>query len=199
MSKIIVVSGYTKDDYYAPHAVRLKQECDKLGQSCLIYSDESRGDYIANTRLKPMWVDRAYWHLSQMSWDGGFLWVDVDASILKPLEWAEQNLPGYDFAGARMPASRNRTWHVGTLYFGMGRASLDLISRWMVMAHDGRGTDEGLFDEAVRKLPRLRFNELPKSYFRVERINQKVPADTVILHRLSTVSSKMERKRNARA
>lgn len=188
--RITLVSFYTDDDYYRPHGRRLQKECDALGVPHEIIPKPSAGGYLANTRIKPFAIRELL-----MKVGGPVLWVDVDASVLKPLTWLQQNANGSDFGARPMPEGRIRKWHVGTLYFRHSPPALTLLNRWCD-ATASSASDEGALDKIIGSTPVL---PLPASYFHLPGKNKPAPKDTVILHRLSTVSDKMARKHEIKA
>ncbi len=157
---------------------------------------KSTGSYLRNTCLKPKFILDC---LKQI--ESPVLWVDVDASLLgKPetpikknyidvFDWYEiksveflGELP--DFAARPMSPDRDRTWHVGTMWFNYTPAMIEFLEKWI--ANTGNLSDESALEKTWQDdgwmLDTL---DLPKEYFYIERKGQPVPSGTVIMHRIS--------------
>lgn len=182
---LTICSFWTKDWSYEKHAVRLKSECIKLGLAHHIKELPSTGDYLANTRMKPRFVLYTMLELKTP-----LLWIDVDGSILKrPVDLRSD----VDFMARRMPESRGRTWHVGTLFFNHTPAALELLRSWAAEATGD--TDEYALEVAWRKGWDGTYDELPSTYFAIARRGRKLSDDVVICHRISRGKSKMQYKK----
>lgn len=177
---VAVVSFYTPTWEYPEHAARLTRECDALGLPHHIVELPDAGSYLANTRLKPTFLRDTMAEL-----DRPLLWIDVDGSIFARPDALRYDV---DFMGRLMPASRDRKWHVGTLYFNATGPAKALLQAWDEAAQ--RGSDEAAFDVAWQTFTGSHA-ELPASYFDVLGPSDQPAPDTVICHRLSTSESKL--------
>ena len=178
---MIVASFYTPNDDYPAHAERLIRECKVLGLPLHIAQLPDAGSYLANTRLKP-----AFLRDTMAALDTPLLWVDVDGSILKRPDALRADV---DFMARRMPPSRDRTWHVGTLYFNATDPAKALLAAWCRRTR--RGSDEAAFEVAWRGWKGVHA-ELPASYFEILGPGREPSEDAVIAHRLSTSESKRQ-------
>lgn len=176
---VTVVSFYTDTWEYPAHAERLAGECDALGVPHRIVELPDQGTYLANTRLKPGFIRDTMRDL-----DRPLLWIDVDGSLLaRPTALRDD----VDFMGFRMAPNRNRTWHVGTLYFNATDPARALLDVWAATVN--RGSDEAAFDVAWESFTGT-YADLPASYFEVPKPGAKPSPHAVIVHRLSTSESK---------
>lgn len=177
--RITLVSFYTDDDYYRPHGIRLQKECTALGIPHQIISKPPAGGYLANTRLKPFAIREL---LKQVG--GPVLWVDVDASVLKPLALPSMG----DIMAAPMRDGAFRKWHVGTLLFNHTPPAMRCLDEWASTCRSG--SDEAAFNAIADN---HQITPLPASYFTMARSTP--PDGAVIFHRLSTAPLKLEMKR----
>jgi hypothetical protein len=170
-----LISFYTKDWKYPQYAAALQVDCERLGVPYKIQCLESTGSYLKNTCLKPQFIlDK----LEQLK--SPVLWVDCDASLLgKPVcDY------GVDFAARRMPETRDRTWHVGTMWFNYTPTMIKFVKRWI--ENTGNLSDESALDKTWREHGHtIQTSDLPPEYFYIERRGQRTPKDTVIMHRIS--------------
>lgn len=142
----------------------------------------SQGGYLQNCSVKPDYIFKC---LSEEKTP--VLWIDVDASILKPPEYFV-NLDA-DISAKRMSEKRKRTWHVGTLWFNYNQQTLDYVKKWSEIPKDW--SDELNFDLLYKSNPDIKIVDMPKQYFR--RTNCE---STVILHRSSKSPSKLQQLKN---
>jgi hypothetical protein len=177
---LVVTSFYTPTWEYPVHAERLRAECDALGLDHHIVERADAGGYLANCRQKPVHILETLEALRRP-----LLWVDVDGSIVRAPTITE----GADFRAVRMPPSRDRVWHVGTLYFEPTDAAVELLRMW-IQALDSETSDEAALDRAWRSGKwRGSVRALTPQYMCFARWSS-VP-DPVVVHR----SSRSEAKR----
>jgi hypothetical protein len=188
-----IISFYTNTWTYLQHAERLKRECNKLGLRHHIKQLETTGEWITNTRLKPEFVLNTMNEL-----DTPLLWIDVDGSIYKkPNALVDAT---EDFMGRHQRTGPRRTWHVGTMFFNNTESSKTLISNWVDQCKLGTGSDEAAFEEAWKMCGEtMKYKELPAEYFLIIDGGIMPNTQTVIAHRLSQCSSKLEMKRRSLA
>ena len=117
-----IISFYTTDWEYPQHAERLKRECDHLGLSHIIREYPSSG-YLQNCQKKPYFIREVINEIKSP-----VLWIDVDASIYK-LPDHFVNLDA-DVSLKSMILPRDRSWHVGTMWFNYTQNTLDLLDLW---------------------------------------------------------------------
>lgn len=191
MNNLTVISFYTDDWEYPTHAIRLKEECERLSLNYKIENLSSTKDYLSNTRLKPKFIKDKLLELKSP-----VLWIDVDGSILKSPDHLIQNIVNTDFAGCKMETSNllGRIWHVGTLFFNYTPASLKFLDFWI--AHLNNGSDEAAFNEAWKNFSE-NINVLildKEQYHKIIKWKVHPTENTVICHRLSASDSKKEMK-----
>lgn len=176
-----LISFYTNDWKYPQYAQALKADCERLGVPCRIEELPTTGSYLKNTCLKPQFILGKLLELKSP-----VLWVDVDASLLgKPsCECAE------DFAARRMSVERDRTWHVGTMWFNYTPAMITFIERWI--ENTGNLSDESALDRTWREIgSTITTADLPPQYFYIEQRGKRAPKGTIIMHRISKSTMKM--------
>lgn len=176
---MLIVSFYTDDWVYPEHAKRLAGECDRLGLPHRIEKLASTRSYLRNCCLKPAYIQTCLQDAKEP-----VLWVDVDASILAPPTFFQDDDP-YDFQAKRMGPQRTRTWHVGTMWWNYTPEALVFIERWV--ANTGESTDESALEFTWRQDHNLRTRDIPAPYFRI----MPDEAGAVIVHRLSTGEAKL--------
>lgn len=192
-----LISFYTKDWQYPQHAKRLKRECDTLGIPNLIQELPSTGSYLKNTCLKPQFILDKLKELKSP-----VLWVDVDASIFQYPQCCDALLEFYfdksvDFAARPMSPERDRTWHVGTMWFNYKPNVIEFLEKWI--SNTGNLSDESALEKTWQDDGwMLDTFDLPKEYFYIERKGQPVPDGTVIMHRISDSAMKKRDMRTAK-
>lgn len=179
----LIISFYTPDWEYPKHAERLKKECESLHLEYRIEERSSRGGYLENTCIKPEFI-RDMLHEEKRP----VLWIDVDGSIYDQPTFFDGI--DADFAAKRMPKNRNRSWHVGTMWFNYNLGVLDFIDRWIELT--GELSDESSLEEAHKEFKSLKISDIPPEYFRIEERRKAPPNGTVIMHRLSNSESKRQ-------
>lgn len=170
-----LISFYTKDWKYPQYAAALKADCERLSVSYRIDELPTTGSYLKNTCLKPQFIlDK----LNELK--SPVLWVDVDASLYEvPVCDYEA-----DFAARRMPEHRERTWHVGTMWFNYTPAMVSFIECWI--ENTGNLSDESALDKTWKDIgDTITTADLPPEYFYIEKKGQRIPQGTVIMHRIS--------------
>lgn len=185
-----LISFYTKDWQYPKHATRLASECEALGIPYVIEELPSTGSYLKNTCLKPQFIlDK----LQQLK--SPVLWVDVDASVFQYPQLLDALLEFYwdtnvDFAARKMPEERNRTWHVGTMWFNCTSNMIDFLEHWI--ANTGNLSDESALEKTWQQFgTTIKAINLPPEYFYIQQRGKQPPADTVIMHRISNGDMKL--------
>jgi len=86
--KTEIVSFYADVDgrtYYSDHAVRLKENCDRLNIPSDIRPLESRGEYRLNCLIKPKFIQTVMEEKKKP-----FVWMDVDSIIHEELSAFDQ-------------------------------------------------------------------------------------------------------------
>ena len=179
-----LISFYTRDWQYPKHAERLKRECETVVMPYVIEELPSTGSYLKNTCLKPQFILDKIQELKSP-----VLWVDVDASLLWFPDTSYYKSFNYDFAAKKMPSERNRTWHVGTMWFNYTPNAIEFLEQWVKQT--GNLSDESALEKTWQEFSHLlQAADLPSSYFRIMRKGKKLPSDTVIAHRISDSSMK---------
>lgn len=182
----VIVSFYTKDWKYPQHAQRLKKECEALGLEYMIEERPSKGGYIQNCCIKPFFI------LDCLKKGRPVLWIDVDGSILQKPDFFLDH--SFDFQARKMPETRRRTWHVGTMYFNPTAKTLKFVQAWC--ENTGDMTDESSLDQTFKSKDwGLSVRNIPSEYFRVLKPNEQPSAGDVICHRLSNGQSKQQQTR----
>lgn len=171
----ILISFYTDDWCYPEHAARLTEECKRLGLDHHIERRESAGGYLENTCQKPTFIRECLDRL-----DRPVLWIDVDGSIINRPDYFRE--PGWDFQARKMPPSRPRTWHVGTMYWAP--TALPFVREWE--ARTGDMSDESSLEQTWAELGHtLRARDIPETYFEIPSWRRPMSRGCVIFHRLS--------------
>ncbi len=182
----LIVSFYTNDWEYPIHAARLKRECTALGLDYHIECLPTTGSYLKNTCMKPSFIRKC------LDFGRPILWVDVDGSILKVPEFFD-GLDA-DFAARRMVATRQRTWHVGTMFFNPTSETVRFLDAWIEKT--GECSDESSLEAAFRESGQyLITSNIPAEYFELALGCYKPTDKTVIFHRISTSESKRSQKK----
>lgn len=170
-----IISFYTKDWKYPQYAAALKADCERLNVPCRIEELPTTGSYLKNTCMKPQFI---LGKLSELK--SPVLWVDVDASLYETPACDYKS----DFAARRMPEHRDRTWHVGTMWFNYTPSMISFIERWI--ENTGNLSDESALDKTWRDIGgTINTADLPPQYFYIEKKGQRIPQGTVIMHRIS--------------
>jgi len=184
---IKVISFFTEDWKYSEYAQSLVNDCERLGLPYRIEPRKNTGSYSKNTRIKPYFIRDCL-----MSETDNLLWVDVDGSILRYPDFL-LSLHGDSDIGAkkRIDHSQDLAWHVGTLWFNNNDATRGFVDCWCDFH---ASTDDRSFDMATKKYD-VRIRDIPPEYFFIQRkTSDKVPPDTVILHRISSGEQKLSEK-----
>lgn len=174
-----LISFYTVDGHYDQHALRLRDECTRLGVPHRVEPLKDTGSYLGNCRMKPRFILDTL-----VSVGAPVLWVDVDASVLGlPMVCAEYQRDQIDFAARPVEQKgRVRKWHVGTMWFNHTIRTLEFLRAW---CETSGITDEAALHklEQAGGMERLKTCALPQEYFWIG--NGLPPHGTVIQHRLS--------------
>jgi len=113
--------------YYTDASVRMKKSCDRLDIPCNIEERENRGDWMANTKMKPHYI-LEQWELS----DVPVLWVDVDCKIhQKPdlSEYLDVDFAAAEFQGVSRLDPPLKIMGI-TLFFNKTAGAKLLLERW---------------------------------------------------------------------
>lgn len=187
-----IISYYTEDWLYQKYALELEAQCESLKLPCLIKQLNSENDYLKNCRKKPSAILDSLLEVKRP-----VLWIDADGGILKRPDF----FVGLecDFAARRMPANRDRHWHVGTMWFNYNSRVINFLEDWILYTKDS-STDEAGLDKLWKRNPNMVTSKnIPKTYFHLllggNKTSSSCPKDTVIFHRISTGSSKMAMKK----
>ena len=146
-----VISFYTPD--YKQHEIAFTSKCREFRIPHRITQVESTGSWIANTRLKPLFI------LSEVREHGPCLWIDIDSLIFgDPVPAAEMALGQNDVAFLRYKHWENRPDPVrecsnpadvplrmmGHIHAWSGNpASTDLLEQWCEEARSEAGQKLG--------------------------------------------------------
>jgi len=138
---VIAVSYYTRTGSYPEEAELLKQSMEHVGMEFYVMEVEDRGDWYANTRYKPRFIQSMLKSLR-----GPLLYIDVDAFVHEDCgtyfdELAER---GVDFGahwyrgpgkGNDQTKVREEGWRMlsGTMFFGDTDGARRLIDTWCLM------------------------------------------------------------------
>jgi len=180
----LIVSFFTPDWQYAQHADRLRAECMALGLDSYIERRPSAGGYLENCCQKPTFLLECLERFRRP-----VLWIDVDGSILRTPDFFTE--PGWDFQARRMPATRPRTWHVGTMYWAPTDAALAFVREWI--ARTGDMSDESSLEQTWCEFgDLLKARDIPSTYFEIPTRTRPMTAECVIFHRLSDSPSKRQ-------
>lgn len=182
MTLPLVVSFYTQDWFYPHHARRLIAECESLDLEFHVEQRASAGGYLENTCQKPTFIRECLERFERP-----ILWIDVDGSIVKRPDYF---IGGeWDFQARRMPPTRPRTWHVGTMYWSP--SALPFVREWERLTGDM--SDESSLEQAWRLQGHtLRARDIPQTYFEIPKRGESPTPECVIFHRLSDGASKRE-------
>ena len=184
-----VISFYTPDWKYPEYANLLKEDCNRLGLDFSIEQLLGHGEYVKNCNIKPKFIRDKIRQLKSP-----VLWVDVDGSLLKTPELLlSHQIDNYDIAGCH-PANNTERIHVGSIWFNYTDATLDFLDAWVDSV--GRSIDDAAFNSVWQQFKgRLQLFSLPLEYFFIhKKVTDRIPEDTVILHRLSSSELKMQYK-----
>lgn len=178
-----LISFYTNDWNYPFYAQKLAADCRKIEMPYKIEQLASTGSYLKNTCLKPQFILDKLLELKSP-----VLWVDVDGSILRRTLILCQ-LSMFDFAARRMSEARSRTWHVGTMWFNHTPKAILFLQKWI--ENTGNLSDESALEKTWQDHGGdLQTFDLPKEYFHIYRKGQKIPKETIVMHRISDGPSK---------
>ena len=186
----IVVSFYTPDWHYPAYARQLQTDCDRFDLNHHIVEVSSHGDYVKNCNIKPFFIrDMLNMHQTPV------FWIDADGTInSKPELLLSQSIKDFDIAGNRSQRDPSRI-HVGSIWFNYTPVVLDLIESWCDCISK-RGIDDAVFNTVWSQFSdRIKFYELPSEYFTILNTPESpVPADSCIVHRLSSSDLKWQYK-----
>jgi len=184
-----IISFFTRSWKYPKYAGLMIRDCERMGLNHHIVERKDTGDYLANTRMKPVFI---YETLQELKTP--VLWIDVDGSLMKLPELFKGDYP-FDFAARKMAPHRKRIWQVGTLYLNYTDAALSFLQEWNRRISEDTWSDELSLDDMWKSsgkiITNLRVDELPEDYFEMLRVNNPEPSrHAIICHRASKGDSK---------
>ena len=183
-----VITFYTPGGEYKQRAAVIGEQCKRMGIRFLSKEwpapEPPLEQYLGACRMKPHFILYAMMRLQSP-----VLWIDADAELRKdPRDALQEDM---DFMAGRMPLTRDRTWHVGTLFFNNTWPAKALVALW-IQHLDNETSDEAALERAWRTGEwNGRAAALPRSYHWcrgkvwLRKENQQLRDDTVILHNLS--------------
>lgn len=186
-----VVSFYTNDWLYPDYAAKLKEDCDRLGIPHHIIEKPSTNRYVGNCQIKAFFIKEC-----MESFKSPLLWIDADGSILKkPAMLYEEINRDYDLVGNR-PINDPSRIHVGSMLLNYTAKMSDFVEVWCEGIKRKDPLDDAAFNGTWDVMKNsVRFRELPQKYFYIQKNPyDPVPADTIILHRLSKSDLKQRYK-----
>lgn len=192
-----IITFFTDNWNYKKYSMELIDKCNELKLNYYVEERVNNRDYLVNTRTKPTFIASALENIQEDS--NGVLWIDGDG-ILSDLPIFFKNFK-YEFAAKKMDKSRDRTWHVGTLYLKNNLKIKKLVQEWIIYTERGNVSDEYGLDLLWRsgyfKNNNISFAEdIPKSYFNLLTRKNSSIGNAVISHRISEDPVKMQQKKN---
>lgn len=132
------------DGYYSKQADKRRKECEHFNIPYCIEEVPNQGSWIANTKYKSVFIlNKLKEHKKRL------LWLDVDNSIVKPLDIFDELK--CDVAAARYKKDKDflKGFHVriGTLFFNYTDPALLFLHKWV---HKCKNSNE---DESKGKVP----------------------------------------------
>ena len=142
MDSPTVVNFYTGDERYRRYAHRLQESCKALAVPCVSIELRSRGRWVINCAMKPIFMMHAMRKLARP-----LLWVDADGELKRTpdlLRGCDADFGIYAFPGPRRRKPPGREWrdlphefpdpprwfNSGTVFLNNTRGGLDLVDRW---------------------------------------------------------------------
>ena len=136
---IEVVSFYSDIDgttYYSDHAKRLKNQLDQLDISNDIREKPSLGSYQHNCHSKPQFI---YDMLKEK--EQPIIWLDVDSSVLKPLDIFQPMKYNTDIAVACSVPEKFESAKASPIYFGFNDRVMKFLSNWIRLVNNSAWFD----------------------------------------------------------
>jgi hypothetical protein len=187
-----LISYYTNDWLYPQYAAALKDQCERFGIDHRIEQRPSTNKYVDNCQIKPFFVRECLQQLRSP-----VFWIDADASVLQSplLLWQDQN-QDFDLI-ANQPLDNQHRIHVGSMMLNYTDSMLSFVDAWCDTVQRRRALDDAAFNGTWdAKQTEIKTRLLPPCYFFIHRkATQPIPADTVILHRLSDSELKQRYKK----
>lgn len=153
-----------KGNYYTEAGRRMSESCARLGIDYKISKRESKGEWVENTKMKPVHILEE-WHES----DVPILWVDVDCPIYK-----KPSLAGYeqvDFAGVRFKGASKLDPPLKimgtTLFFNKTEAARLLLNAWAeacALAENKDYGDHRLLSNLLYRPNWFKYSYLPNEF-----------------------------------
>lgn len=180
----VIISFYTPNWRYRQYAEKLAQQLDAMDIKHDIQLFYDRGDWLANTRLKPLFIR------DMLNFYPSIVWIDADSTLhMRPhmlLNFTEDLL-------LRPHATvQDRLWHVSVMGIKSTPETRALCDEWIKRANEVGGTDESAFDDVIRNHPGLNIGLLPPKYHRLQ---HEQMTDAVISIGVSKDDDKMRIKK----
>ena len=177
-----VVSFYTNDWLYPEYAQRLREDCDRLGLQHHIVEKSSTNRYVGNCQIKPFFVQEC-----MEQFRSPIFWMDADGSILqRPEKLFDTENIDYDLVANR-PINDHARIHVGSMLLNYTDPMREFVEVWCESIRRKSPLDDAAFNGTWDHYQdRLKVRFLPDNYFYIHKhLRDAVPANTVIVHRLS--------------
>jgi len=190
-----LISYYTNDWLYPDYAARLRDQCLQHDIPHHIECRPSTNRYVGNCQIKPFFVRECLERLQSP-----VFWIDADASVIrKPLLLWEDINQDFDLV-ANQPKNNADRIHVGSMLLMYTRPMREFVDVWCDTTQRRGALDDAAFNGTWDHYrDRLKTRLLPSQYFFIhQRPRDIVPADTVILHRLSQSDLKHRYKQGER-
>lgn len=189
-----IITFFTDNWRYKKHALEMRDICNKFKLNYYIAEYQNLKNYLHNTKLKPKFIQQA---ITECKTD--VLWIDADGILSKTPDYF-LNIEA-DFAAKIMPPSRNRRWHVGTMYFKYNDKVLNMIDEWVAISQLHTSvSDEDALDNLYKSgyfnTNNIIAKDIPPTYFELlNHVDARPNVNSVISHRISQDPNKMELKR----
>jgi hypothetical protein len=155
----MIVSFYTENWRYRERAEAMADQLKMWGIAHDIRPLADRGNWLANTRLKPFYIRE------MLDLYPRIVWVDADSLL--------HQRPGMllDFREDLLlrPHStvEGRAWHVAVMGWKSTPQTRALCNEWIQCAESDGGTDEAAFDKVISRYPSLSIGLMPPKYHRL--------------------------------
>lgn len=157
--KTEIVSFYADIDnrtYYSDHALRLKENCDRLNIPHDIRELKSKGEYRLNCLAKPKFI------LDMMlEKRKPFVWMDVDSIIHQELSAYDDLAENFDigFAYQAVPPIQSLNFpKASPIYLNFNKITLEFVKIWLDGCEENsKNKEQKVFDHEI-----LMYQVLPK-------------------------------------
>lgn len=191
----IVISFYTNDWLYPHYAENLRADCDRFGLKHHIVERASTNRYLGNCQIKPFFVQECLEEFKMP-----VFWMDADGSILRTPDklFDDENI-NYDLVANR-PVNDHSRIHVGSMLLNYTDPMKRFVKVWCESILKKSPLDDAAFNGTWdHHKESLKVKLLPDNYFYIHRNPaDSVPADAVIMHRLSRSELKKRYKAGER-